>query len=239
MNDHSVLLSVCVYDETSPLNQSDQIMVPTAVWTAFDARHSGTGPIFVSVGESDEIRIVGRLRPATVADGLDGDCCRVPIADWIRLGAPMPGDLWAHVSATSLPTVGTITLRAHRERNLTVLEDPVVTLSSEIAAAWSCVSQGTELILPCGTFDVMDLKDLSGTVIPAGCILNTDVNLELVPALDHRPLTPMPTPMTTPIFRSMSGPPSTILPVIDDPRFSDPRFSDPRFPGQGYRLGNS
>jgi hypothetical protein len=230
MNDHSVLLSVCTYDETSPLCHGDQIMVPTRIWTAFDTKHSGNGPIFVSIGEEvdGDIGIVGRLRPAVPADGLDEDCCRIPTVDWLRLGAPMPGDMWAHVTATSLPTVGTITLRAHRERSLTTLADPVVTLSTEIAAGWSCVSQGSELVLPCGSFDVMGLKDLTGAVIPAGCILNTDVNLDLVPALDYRPPTPMPSPITTPVFGA-----------VQPPSFSNVNQEDPRFPGRGYRLGNS
>ena len=228
MNNHSVLLSVCTYDDESPLCHGDQILVPTRIWTAFDAKHSGNGPIFVTIGEDiDDAGIVGRLRPATPADGLDEDCCRVPTADWLRLGAPMPGDLWAHVSATSLPTVGTITLRPHKERSLIALADPVVTLSAEIAAAWSCVSQGSELVLPCGTFDVVALVDLSGSRIPNGCILNTDVVLELVPALDYRPPTPMPTPITTPIYGPSSN--AAAPPSLPD---------DPRFPGRGYRLGN-
>jgi hypothetical protein len=230
MNDHSVLLSVCTYDDESSLCHGDQILVPTRVWTAFDAKHRGSGPIFVSVcgDEGDETGIVGRLRPAVPADSLDEDCCRIPTADWMRLGAPMPGDLWTHVSATTLPTVGTITLRAHKERSLTALADPVVTLSAEIAAGWSCVTQGSELVLPCGSFDVMGLEDLGGSRIHAGCILNTDVVLELVPALDHRPPTPMPTPITTPVFGASL------------PSFSNAAsIEDPRFPGRGYRLGSS
>jgi hypothetical protein len=74
----------------------------------------------------------------------------------------------------------------------------------------------------------MDLKDISGSFIHAGCILNTDVNLNLVPALDYRPPTPMPTPITTPVFGSSL------------PSFSNAAsMEDPRFPGQGYRLGNN
>jgi hypothetical protein len=226
MNTHYDILSVCVYDETSPLAVGDQILVPTRVWTAFDENHSGTGPIFVRVGDEG---LVGRLRPATSADGLDGDCCRVPTAMWIRLGAPMPDEQCVHISAEYLPIVGSITLRAHRERSLTELVDPVVTLSTEIAANWSCVSEGQEIVLPCGTFDVMSLADGGGNRITAGSILNTDVNLELVPALDHRspPATPMPTPAMGP-----TATPSSSLPNLTTDVSS-------RFIGRGYRLGSS
>jgi hypothetical protein len=225
MNNHSVVLSVCTYDESSPLCNGDQIMVPNRIWTAFDAKHSGTGPIFVDVGDEG---IVCRISPATAADGLDEDCCRVPTATWVRLGAPLPGELWVHVTARWLPTVGAITLRAHKERSLTDLADPVTTLSTEIAAAWSCVSDGDELVLPCGSFDVVGLKDVAGDVVTAGCILNTDVNLEIVPAIDARESPPA--PMPTPAFGPSSSNANTTLPSFPD---------DTRFYGRGYRLGSS
>jgi hypothetical protein len=223
-------LSVCTYVD-SPLTYGDQILVPTRVWEAFDENHEGTGPIFVSLGDG----VIGRLRPAVPADHLDGDCCRVPNADWIRLGAPMMGERWVTLEPLTLPMVGSITLRARREAYLTALEDPVTTLSAEISAAWSCISNGAELALPCGIFDVMGIHDVSGATIQAGCLLDTDVNLEIVPALDAapppRPPTPRPTPLTTPIYGSSA---SNInhIPAISQPS------SDPRFPGKGYRLGD-
>jgi hypothetical protein len=231
----STYLNVCTYDATS-LSHGDQILVPSRVWTAFDEDHEGTGPIFVSLGDG----VIGRLRPATPADHLDEDSCRVPQADWIRLGAPMIGERWITLEPLRLPIVGSITLRARREAYFTALADPVATLSAEISATWACISNGAELTLPCGIFDVMDLHDVSGATIPAGCLLDTDVNLEIVPALDsvpqQRPLTPHPSPFTTPVYGSSSSSNAvdqlSFLPSLQQP------LSDPRFPGRGYRLGD-
>ena len=197
-------------------------MIPAQVWRAFDAKHSGTGPIFVCVssGDGEQIYAVGRLRPATATDSLDDDCCRVPTSDWIRMGAPMPGDLWV-----------TITAATDIQQSLMELDDPVVTLSAEISAGWSCVMEGAELVLPCGTFDIVGLKNGRGVAMNAGCILNTDVILELVPALDavESPPAPRPTPTFGP---SLSN--AATMPVLPETPCSDPRF-----PGRGYRLGSS
>jgi hypothetical protein len=229
-------LNVCTYDAENPLGQGDQILVPSRVWTAFDEDHEGTGPIFVSLGDG----VIGRLRPATPADHLDEDSCRVPLADWIRLGAPLIGERWITLEPLTLPAVGSITLRARREAYFTALADPVATLSAEISAIWACISNGAELALPCGVFDVMDLCDLSGSTIPAGCLLDTDVNLEIVPALDaapptpqQRPLTPHPSPFTTPVYGSSSS-----SNAVDQLPFLNQPPPDPRFPGRGYRLGD-
>jgi hypothetical protein len=210
-------------------------MIPTQVWRAFDAKHNGTGPIFVCVssGDGEQIYAVGRLRPATATDSLDDDCCRIPTSDWIRMGAPMPGDLWATITAaTDIQTVGTITLRPHREQSLMELDDPVVTLSAEISAGWACVMEGAELVLPCGTFDIVGLKNGRGASMKAGCILNTDVILELVPALDavESPPAPRPTPTFGPSFSNAAA---------TMPALPETPCSDPRFPGRGYRLGSS
>jgi hypothetical protein len=72
------------------------------------------------------------------------------------------------------------------------MEDPAATLSAAIcgssegaAYGWACLSIGATLALGCGTFDVIDILSLEGSTIPAACILDCDLTLEFVPALDH------------------------------------------------------
>jgi hypothetical protein len=50
--------------------------------------------------------------------------------------------------------------------------------------SWSCLSTGAELPLACGTFDVMEIRSLEDFPVSAATILDCDVNLEFVPALD-------------------------------------------------------
>jgi len=178
-----------IYDEDSELNGSDQITVPAEVWTALDRDHTGDRPIFVDVGGS---HTVGRLRPATPSDGLAGDACRVP--RWLgrRLGYSEDDESWISLTVCQLPMAGTIVLRARREADLTGSADPVAMLTAALSGtegqSWSCLSAGSELPLACGTFDVMEIRDSAcDSMVPAACILDCDVNLELVPALDRIP----------------------------------------------------
>ena len=237
-------LNVSVYDNESPLYHGDQVLVHHTVWREFDEDHEGTGPMFVEVGEVGS-GAVARLRPATVTDGLAPDECRMPEWMWLRLGAPIPGEAWVQIRSVSLPMVAAITLRARREADLLALEDPVTVLSEQIAAAWACVTAHSELVLPCGVFDIMELRDADGAEITAGCVLNTDVNLDLVPALDHKPPrqpTPMPSPPLTHTsnmveidgvtFRSTATRTPHSTPVLGPQGFIP-------FSGTGYRLGSS
>lgn len=189
-----------VYANESAMNMSDQITVPAEVWEAFDHDHEGVGPIFVEVGGPDS-GCFGRLRPATPSDHLSADSCIVPQWMWMRLGAPSGSDddCWIGLTVQELPTAGSVTLRAREEASLTGSADPVAMLTEALSGitglSWSCLSVGAELPLPCGVFDVIDMQSTEGFAVPAACILDCDVRLELVPALDH---IEAPTPTSTP-----------------------------------------
>jgi len=170
-----------VYPSDSDLNMSDQITVPADVWTLLD---NDQPPIFVAVGDTE---LVGRLRPAIPSDNLGNDTCIVPTWMWRLLDADP--ETWVSIRVCELPMAGTIHLRARNESSLTEMEDPVVQLSAalsgECGPSWSCLSTGAELPLTCGVFDVMEIRTSDGEVVPAACILDCDVNMEIVPALDH------------------------------------------------------
>ena len=172
-------LLTTVYD--NDLNMSDQITVPADVWTLLD---NGRPPIFVAVGDTE---LVGRLRPAVPSDKLGNDTCIVPTWMWRLLDADP--ETWVSIRVCELPMAGTIYLRARHESSLTDMEDPVVQLSAalsgECGPSWSCLSTGAELPLSCGVFDIMEIHTSDGEIVPAACILDCDVNLEIVPALDH------------------------------------------------------
>ncbi len=228
-------MNVTVYDEAltpHTLLYGDQITVPLNIWRQLDALHEGTGPIYVRVS-CDGATTYGRIRFAVDTEELDGESCRVPNWMWLHLGAPMPGEGWAQVEKIpTRPNVGTMTIRPRTEASLMGLDDPVKTLSEQISAAWSCVASGGELCLPCGTFDIMDIRDASGAELVVGAVLNTDVNLELQPALDYRPprpLTPVP-PSPPPVYRMPPTPAST-------PQLRAQQGFIP-FTGTGYRLGS-
>ena len=190
------------------MNMSDQITVPADLWTALDKdREDPERPIFVVVGETE---LVGRLRPAVPSEGLSGDACRLP--DWMwRLiySSRVEGDQWIGLTVCELPMAGTIVLRARQEASLTQMDDPVAMLTAALSGAtgpsWATLSTGSELPLSCGVFDVMEVQSVEGFPVSAACILDCDVNLEIVRALDRpptpepqvRPLTPIPPPTPT------------------------------------------
>jgi hypothetical protein len=192
-------LMLTVYETASELNTSDQITVPADVWTALDEGHDGAGPIFVEVGGVGS-GVVGRLRPAFPSEVLSGDSCRLPQWMWMRLGAPAgtDDDCWIELTRILLPIATSVTLRARTEASITGVADPVAMLTEALSGvtglSWACLSVGAELPLSCGVFDIIEIRSTVGTVVvttvPYACILNCDVNLELVPALDHRPPSP-------------------------------------------------
>ena len=248
-------LNVSVYEKESPLYHGDQVLVHHTVWREFDEDHEGTGPMFVEVGEAGS-GAIARLRPATVVDGLGAEECRMPEWLWLRVGAPIPGEGWVQIQSVSLPMVAAITLRARCEADLLALDDPVTVLSEQISAAWACVTAHSELVLPCGVFDIMGLRDPDGSEITAGCVLNTDVNLDLVPALDHKPPR-QPTPMPSPVMHAsnvMATDEAVFREVVSTPtrhadhvRHAATPHSTPvlqpkgfiPFSGTGYRLGSN
>lgn len=168
-----------VYAAGSELNLSDQITVPLTVWEAMtgSSSSSSSGPCFVEVTENSGV--FGRIVP-----GLEGDACQLP--QWMidRLGIEEEGT-WVLLSKCVLQKAGVVTLRAREEATLTEVDDPVTMLSEIMSASWACLSVGSALPLVCGTFDVIGIEGVDGTSISGACILDTDVIMELIPALDH------------------------------------------------------
>jgi hypothetical protein len=210
------LLQPTIYETEDPLHQSDQITVSPDIWSEIyetSAALQNNTPIFFSVNDDE---LVCRIRPDTALRGTDSMC--MPMWMWMRLGAPDP-DYWMTCRVCpTIPHIATVTLRARVEASLTSVEDPVEMLTAALSGqgdnpSWACLNVGSELPLTCGVFDVMDLLDTQGNHVSSGCILDRDVHLELLPALDHvlEPVPPPPTPafpilrQHTPSFSSGSG----------------------------------
>lgn len=230
-------LQMTVYEPNTALNRSDQIIVPGDLWAQLDAERTHPGPIYVTVGE--EGGVIGRIIPATPSDALSADTCRIPEWMWMRLGAP-EGDSWLALTIMPPPpAVDRLVLRAQKEATLLTLGDPVQVLSECLSgshgSSWSCLTEGMELPLECGSFDVVGLYDIDGEGLQHGSILDTDVKLEFVPALDYvepvhvaRPPTPIqqitsPFPQITSPYKPVSGVPRGFMP----------------FSGEGRRLGGT
>ena len=113
---------------------------------------------------------------------------------WVRIGEPHGDDCWVGLTHRPLSAAAAITLRPHRHAVLQEAVDPLALLTSQLTR-WASVSVGATLPLPCGDFDIMGVEGEDGAEIGAGCILDRDVRLELVPAVDYvapRPPTPIP-----------------------------------------------
>lgn len=251
----TIYLAMTLYEPDSDLQRSDQITVPAAVWEQFDRDHHGSGPIFVEIGGVDS-GLIGRLRPAVPSDVLTHDSCRIPEWMRVRLGLPEIGEEWIAINVCELPVAGTIVLRARTEATLTGSADPVAMLTaalsgSEGGPSWACLCAGSELPLACGTFDIMEVRSIEEFPVPAACILNVDVNLELVPAMDHVP--PPPPPPSQPerqsgclaapaAFPPVPMPPSAMDSMVPIPAPRQQRAGLPRgfipFSGTGRRLGD-
>lgn len=195
------LLQPTIYESEDPLHQSDQITVSSDIWSEIyetSAALRDNTPIFFSLNDDE---LVCRIRPDTALRGTDSMC--MPMWMWMRLGAPDP-DYWMTCRVCpTIPQISTVTLRARVETTLTSVEDPVEMLTAALSGqgdnpSWACLNVGSELPLTCGVFDVMDLLDTQGNHVSSGCILDRDVHLELLPALDHD-VPPPPSP-------SFSGP---------------------------------
>jgi hypothetical protein len=224
MSGAATYLYTTIYDDADPLTRSDQVTVPAEFWMRMDRGHVGPGPIYVELGGFGS-GVVGRLRPAVPSDGLTGDMCRIPHWMWMRLGCPIEeegDDAMTEVAVRELPVAGSIVLRARREVTLTSSEDPVAMLTEGISSGWATLCAGAELPLACGVFDVMEVRSTEGHHVAAAIVLDTDVNLELVQALDHCP----PAPPVAPVVNA------PIVPPLHNRRTGFTPFS-----GTGYRLG--
>jgi hypothetical protein len=223
------------YADGSELNLSDQITIPGSLWEVL-ASSSGSSPIFVEVGE--ESGVVGRIIPgiSSVADS-----CQLPEWMWRRLGLDPDGEeTYIGLTVTPLSLAATVTLRAREENMLTDLGDAAIeTLSAALSGAygpsWACLSVGSELPLALGIFDVMAIRSSEEEPLTMASILNTDVILDLMPALDH---VDTPTPYT---------PPKPEVAAVSEQQPSQLQLLRPRagsvvgfvpFSGRGYRLGD-
>ena len=222
----SIYLQVILYDAESEFHSSDQVTVPAAFWQECMKGQEGGRPVFVQVGEEG----VARIRPGTAAD-----TCQVPEWLWIRIGAPE----WAPVQVVEVPDAGRITLRPRKEAWTVGVEDPLLLLSASLTGAdgtpsWAVLTVGSELPLSCGVFDVIGIQSCEDFPVTSACILNMDLDLELVPALDHVEVPVVPEPVVPD-------------PVIPEPAVAPPaaarsvsRFAkkfEP-FAGVGRRLGD-
>lgn len=242
----TTFLCIGRYPPDSPLHQSDQITVPVAVWEEFHAEHTGgERPLFVQLNPADDGPFA-RVCPAAGA-GLMADSCQIPDWMWLRIGAPAPSEGWVLLQPTPLPDAGSITLRPRRAATLAAMEEPLIQLAEELsgggaaAHSWACLSMGSELPLPCGEFDVLEIMSVDGYPVPGACILNMDVNLELEPALD----TPVPPPALAAtgmaaVLRQAAQARAARAPVAASQGMSFPgmEVQDNRFPGVGRRLGD-
>jgi hypothetical protein len=217
-----------VYDHASTLNRSDQITVPAAIWSMFDREHVGNGPIFVVL----DGHCMGRLRPATTEDALDADVMRVPEWLWHQISPSYDEEeTWVSIVVTAPRFVEKLVLQPQCHRDVLALEDPVATLAAQImgdgSGGWGSLTVGASLMLPSGSFNVMGLTCPDGEEMSVGCILDRDINLDFLPALDYvppRPPTPIPAaPVRLDTHSPMFGP-SHVMGFVP-------------FSGTGYRLG--
>jgi hypothetical protein len=186
------------YTEGSELNLSDQITIPGSLWESLTASSGSSGnPVFVEVGE--ESGVVGRIVPG-IASTIAEDAVQLPRWMIERLGLALNSDCWISLTVIPLNTAATITLRAREESMLTDLgPEPLEALSAALSGAygpsWACLSVGSELPLAIGIFDIMGIRSADDEPLMMASILNTDVNLDIMPALDH---VDTPVPVTPP-----------------------------------------
>jgi hypothetical protein len=183
-----------VYPLSSELSRSDQISVSPDVWESFHNEWESERPIFVRIGGIGGV--VCRLRPDT---GSVHDICSIPEWVWVQIGAP-ESEEWISIYQEDIPDAKRLVLRAYMERSITDLEDPVSTLTLALSGAdgpsWGCLNKGADISLSCGNFVIVDLLDEEERSVAAACILDIDLELDIVPAVDHqeRPSTPIPSP---------------------------------------------
>jgi hypothetical protein len=213
----STYLQVILYDAESEFHRSDQVAVPATFWQECMKDHVGERPVFVQLGEEG---VAARIRP-----GAETETCQMPEWLWIRIGAPE----WTSIQTIEVPDAGRITLRARKEASLTGVPDAVGMLAAALSGSggpsWAVLTVGSELPLACGVFDIMGLESCENFPVSSACILNMDLDLELVPALDH--VEPVPEPAPAP---AAPAPPAKTV-----SRFAK-KFEP--FAGVGRRLGD-
>jgi hypothetical protein len=192
----STYLQVILYDAESEFHRSDQVAVPATFWQECMKDAMGDRPVFVQLGEG----VAARIRP-----GAEAETCQMPEWLWIRIGAPE----WTAVQTLEIPDAGRITLRARKESSLTGVPDALGMLAAALSGAdgspsWAVLTVGSELPLACGVFDIMSLESCENFPVASACILNMDLDLELVPALDHVEPIPVPAPVAPAAAKTVS-----------------------------------
>jgi hypothetical protein len=215
--------TVLVYRYSGATNSSDMITMGVSMWQRLYARHGGgERPVFVGLGCSSGAHVVGRVQPDARLNWEPG---RVEIPEWmwLQLGAPDSGTPF-EMEPLELHDVGAITLRPRRRAVVEGGGDLVAILTAELSGGrWAVLMAGMELALDCGVFDVLGVRDLIGSAVAAGCILNQDVTVELEAALD------------VPVARVATPPPSPPAVLLPPP--SDDAGSGMSFPGMGAVMG--
>lgn len=189
------------------LNMTDQIQVPLAVWEQYVT--SDDTPTFMRVNGS----AVGRIVPAEIQNA-----CRIPAWIWSLCGEVD----FVELEPVVLPIATSITLKP-RIQGAVDLE----TMSAAISASWACLSVGATLQLVCGTYDIIAIH-AADTEVPAACILDCDVELDLVAFSNEVQEETHIEPALDPVHE-----------VVDFSQMFTPK-ADPKpdlFPGQGRTLG--
>jgi len=196
---------------------NDTVMIPADIWEQINERRSptDTNPLWASI-ELNQGSAVGRIMPALPHEHLPSDACRIPRWMWRLLGSPkgFDEDMWIRIVPCSLPVAGRIVLRARNEEELLSLEDPASSLTIALSGgdtgiSWSCLNVGAELSMGCGIFDIMELWSVEGEQVVAASVVDVDVGVEFMPALDH--VSPLPLPLPLPL--PPPPPPAAPLPL--------------------------
>ena len=197
-------LDFLVYDDPR-LNMTDQIQVPLAVWEQYGT--STDTPTFMRVNGC----AVGRIVPADIYDS-----CRIPT--WML---SLCGEAaFVELETVTLPTATSITLKPRNPDEQVDLE----TMSAAISASWASLTVGATLQLVCGTYDIISIL-AADTEVPAACILDCDVDLDLV-AESNQDEVKQDTEAVDPVHEE-----------VDFSQMFTPPPKPDLFPGQGRTLG--
>lgn len=161
---------------------------------------------------------------------------------WLALGAPDTGAPM-EMDVTELHDVGRVVLRP---RSRQAAEAGEAALTAELSSGrWATLQSGMELSLECGVFDVLEVTDVAGSDVLAGCILNQDVTVEFMPLLrqDTPPPSPpavlLPSVETAPVVAAVGGAGMSFPGMRSVTTQPSGRGGFIPFSGTGNRLGSS
>ena len=116
--------------------------------------------------------------------------------------------MWISLRPVDIPDAGSIRLKPRSTRTLASLDNPLEALTAALSGSaggpsWACLNQGVELPLTIGIFDIVGIESIEGYPVPAACILNLDVNLEIESAPETKESLPVKAPL--PVFEPPPG----------------------------------